>query len=114
MLNRAAIILRLKEPFIKWINEVDPLDSREKLTLEEANEDRTVYLIDDAEAEHVEEWVSLNYRQLFECELEDWYADPELWPKNLTIQLFEEWCELECHTVIIDTVGGAIVDDEDE
>ena len=114
MLNRAALLVRLKEPFIEWINEVDPMDNREKVTLEEANKDRTIYLIDDSEADHVEEWIGLNFRQLFECELEDWYADSSLWPDELSRELFQEWCELECHTVIVDTVGGPIIDDEDE
>jgi hypothetical protein len=112
MINRAAVIVRLKEPFIQWINEADPLDSRTKLTYEEANEDRTVYLIDDAEAEHIEEWVALNFMQLFESELEDWYTETSLWPKNINRELFDAWCELECHTVIVDTVGEDIVDDE--
>jgi hypothetical protein len=112
MINRAAVIVRLKEPFIQWINEADPLDSRTKLTYEEANEDRTVYLIDDGEAEHIEEWIALNFMQLFESELEDWYTEPSLWPKNINRELFDAWCELECHTVIVDTVGEDIIDDE--
>ena len=111
MINRAALIVRLKHPFIKWINEADPLDSRSKITIEEANEDRTVYLIDDSEAEHVDEWLDLNFRQVFESELEDWYNEPSLWPKNLDRKLFDQWCEVDCHTVIVDTVGGPILDD---
>ncbi|WP_419177058.1 hypothetical protein [Desulfosediminicola sp.] len=114
MINRAALIVRLKEPFIQWINDADPLDNRSAITFEEANEDRTVYLIDESEADHVEEWLALNFMQVFECELEDWYADPALWPKNITMELFNEWCDIDCHTVIVDTVGGPIVDDEGE
>lgn len=112
MINRAAVIIRLKEPFITWINEVDPLDSRSKITVKEANEDRTVYLVDDAEADHLEEWLELNFKQLFECELEDWYEDPSLWPKDIDKSLFTKWCDVECHTVIVDTVGGTITDSE--
>ncbi len=111
MINRAAIIVRLKEPFIEWINEADPLDSRSKISIEEANEDRTIYLIDDSEAEHTEEWIELNFRQVFECELEDWYDDQSIWPKNIDRKLFDEWCELECHSIIVDTVGEPILDD---
>lgn len=112
MINRAAVIVRLKEPFINWINSVDPYDSRSKVTLEEANEDRTVYLIDDSEADHVDEWVSLNFRQLFECELEDWYQDESLWPQHIDRQLFDAWCEIECHTVVVDTVGSEIAESD--
>lgn len=108
MINRAAIIVRLKEPFIRWINEADPLDNQNPVTLAEANEDRTVYLIDDAEAEHADDWVELNFRQLFECELEDWYQDESLWPQRIDRALFDSWCDVECHTVVIDTVGGEI------
>lgn len=112
MINRAAVLVRLKKPFINWINTVDPYDTRSSVTLEEANEDRTVYLIDDAEAEHVEEWIDLNFMQLFECELEDWYQDETLWPQNIDKNLFDAWCEIECHTVVVDTVGGEISESE--
>ncbi len=112
MINRAAVIVRLKEPFVSWINEVDPLDNRSKITIAEANEDRTVYLIDDAEAEFVDEWIDLNFGQIFESELEDWYADPALWPKDRDKNLFRKWCGVECHTVIVDTVGSEITESE--
>jgi len=46
MLNRAAIFLKLKQPAIDWINEADPVDSP-RVSLESANEDRTVYLVSD-------------------------------------------------------------------
>jgi hypothetical protein len=59
----------------------------------------------------VEEWIKLNYRQLFEAELEGWYTDPTLWPQDLTLQLFREWFDVECHSVLIDTVGGRIYDE---
>lgn len=112
MINRAAVIVRLKKPFVDWINKADPYDKKSQVSVEEANEDRTVYLIDDAEADHVDEWVNLNFLQLFECELEDWYQDENLWPKDLSLELFETWCEVECHTVVVDTVGGEITDSE--
>lgn len=113
MINRSAVLIRLKSPFIDWINECDPADQREKLTLEEANEDRTIYLIEEEEAEHVDQWIAMNFMQVFECELEDWIADPELWPRKITKEMFHEWCDVECHSVIVDTVGGPILEDED-
>jgi len=113
MINRSAVIVRLKMPFINWINTADPNDKRSSVTLEEANEDRTVYLIDDAEAEHVEEWVDLNYMQLFECELEDWYQDETLWPQDIDKALFDAWCQIECHTVVVDTVGGEMSESDE-
>jgi hypothetical protein len=49
---------------------------------------------------------------LFEAELEGWYTDPSMWPQELTWKLFCEWFDVEYHTVLIDTVGDEIYDDE--
>ena len=112
MINRAAVILKYKAPFIEWVNDADPNKDSPGITLESANKDRTVYLILEDDAERFEEWVSLNFKQLFESELEDWYTDESLWPKKRNRKLFNEWFEMNCHSVLIDTVGGKIVDDE--
>ncbi|UCF91286.1 MAG: hypothetical protein JSW39_23910 [Desulfobacterales bacterium] len=112
MINRAAVILKYKEPFVRWINEADPCEDHAVITLESANEDRNVYLITDEDGENFEEWVSLNCKTLFENELEGWYTDKSLWPKKRNKKTFNEWFDVECHTVIIDTVGGKIEDDE--
>ena len=112
MINRAAVILKYKDPFVRWINEADPDKSGSPVTLEDANSDRTVYLITDEDGENIDEWISLNYKALLENELEDWYTDESLWPQNRTKKLFQNWVEVACHTVIFDTVGIPIVDDE--
>jgi len=115
MINRAAVILRYKEPAVAWINEADPYNNDTEITIESANEERTVYLIRDIDADtpaDVEEWINLNFDTLFESELEGWYTDEELWPNNRTIKLFRTWFDVECHTVIVDTVDSPIKDDE--
>jgi hypothetical protein len=112
MINRAAVILKCKDPFITWLNESDPYDDDPGITFEDANSDRTVYLIRDSDGENIEEWISLNYKLLFESELYGWYTDESIWPKTLDRKLFDEWFGVECHTVIFDTVGSEITDDE--
>jgi len=112
MINRAAVILKYKAPFIQWVNDADPYKDNPGITLESENKDCTVYLILEDDAENLEEWISLNFKQLFESEIEDWYTDESLWPKNRTRKLFDEWFDVECHSVLIDTVDGKIIDDE--
>jgi hypothetical protein len=115
MLNRAAIILEYKEPAIHWVNEADPSPESDPLSMDDANTERTVYLVseDDADGdEAVDRWLRANYENLFEAELEGWYTDPSLWPQERTWSLFREWFDIECHTALIDTVGDAIYDDE--
>jgi hypothetical protein len=115
VINRAAVILRYKGPAVAWINAADPCDRDSAITLEAANEERTVYLISDEDADTgttLERWIRRNYRQLFESELEGWYTDPTLWPEDRSLNRFKEWFDVECHTVLVDTVGGVICDDD--
>ena len=47
VIDRAAIILRYKQPVVDWINEADPYDRDPGTTLDHVNEERTVYLIEE-------------------------------------------------------------------
>lgn len=116
MINRAAILLKYKAPAVRWVNEADPFDKDPGMTVDSANEERIVYLISDADGdsgETVERWIKQNYQILFEEELNGWYTDPDLWPKKRSLKLFREWFDVECHTVLIDTVGEPMCDDDD-
>lgn len=108
MINRGAVLVRYKEPFVKWINETGP-EGDDELTSEELNTDRTIYLVDDTDLETIDQWLSLNFHNIFETELEDWSRDEGSWPVDRTLEMFNEWCVVECHGVIIDTVGSPIV-----
>jgi hypothetical protein len=112
MVNRGAVILKYKDPFLKWISEADPSEHKAEITAEDANQERTVYLISDEDAENVDGWIRENYETLFEAELEGWYTDEALWPRKRNHKVFMEWFDVECHSVILDTVGGDIYDDE--
>ena len=113
MLNRAAILLKLKQTAVDWINEADPLENP-GISIKSANEDRTVYLVSDEVADdpvNVMHWLRLNWEALFEAELEAWYRDESLWVQDRSFELFQEWFECECHSMITDTVGTLIKDD---
>jgi hypothetical protein len=112
MVNRGAVILRYKDPFVKWIKEADPVKDSSEVSLASANEERTVYLITDGDAENIDRWILENHGVLFESEFEGWYTDESLWPKKRDLKTFKEWFEVECHSVVLDTVGGQIFDDE--
>ena len=115
MINRAAVILKYKEPAVEWINTADPYNDDPEETVDSVNIDRTVYLIRDESAdtpEDVDEWIEMNWDVLFESELEGWYTDEELWPEDRSIGLFHKWFDVECHTLIVDTVDDPIEDDE--
>lgn len=86
MLNRTAIILRYREPFVRWINEADPYVLDPAITI--GPDEQSVYLIHQIEhRDELDEWIALNHEVLLERELEGWYTDEALWPKNRTLEL---------------------------
>ncbi|MGL1932393.1 MAG: hypothetical protein OCC45_11635 [Desulfotalea sp.] len=110
MINRGAVLLRFKEPMVEWVNSSHPKEAGdEKISIEELNADRTIYLVDDRDAEEIEEWLALNFNQLFETELEDWSEDEDSWPQDRSFETFNSFFTVECHGLIIDTVGQPIV-----
>lgn len=101
-INRFAVVLMPRQPFVEWINRTGPDDK--PLTLEEITDDNAVYLItestdsDDPDVILRDAWPGI-----FEHELESWYTDEAQWPRDRSYQLFREWFEVEVHTVVRDT-----------
>jgi hypothetical protein len=115
MINRAAVILKYKNLAVKWINEADPFPDSSTISAESVNQDRTVYLIRNEDADtpdDLNKWIKVNFKTIFENELEGWYTDEKLWPKKRNLKLFHEWFEVECHTILEDTVDMFIGEDE--
>ncbi|MCG8587462.1 MAG: hypothetical protein MI757_22370 [Pirellulales bacterium] len=54
MLNRAAVTLTAKQPMVDWINAVDGDPNSKPTTLDEANREYQVYLIDGEYADDFE------------------------------------------------------------
>lgn len=107
MINRAAVVVHAKMPVVEWINEVDP---SYEITLEEVNDEATVFLISEDDSEEFELWIENNFLTIFEEELEGWYTDRGLWPEDLTLELFNEWFHLSLHSVVEDMGDTEIMD----
>ena len=112
MINRIAVIVRCKAPFIEWINSSDPYDATSPVTIDEANEDNHVYLVDDKYADNFEGWLKRNFKTLFENELYGWYTDLALWPEKRDLRTFRKWCAVEYFSVVLDLGSGGIFDDD--
>ena len=112
MLNRSVLILRYKQPFVDWINAADPVPTH-TVKLADVNEDNTAYLIEVEDEDELAAWLEANGKLLFEEELNGWYTDPELWPKDRSLMQFRRWCSFELHTVVVDTGATMLVDDEE-
>jgi hypothetical protein len=95
MLNRAALILRHKQQFVDWINAADPNPRSHTLTLLEVNEEHTVYLVEVEDENELAAWLARNHQELFEEELNGWYTDPALWPRDRSLTTLKRGCSFE-------------------
>ena len=112
MLNRSAITVRAKQPFLDWLRQLpDPLESN--TTLENINDDSTVYLLPELVMVSDKPVLLMqSYDLIFEMELESWWEDENDWPPDRTLEMFNKWFDLEFHSVIEDLVDGPLIDEE--
>ncbi len=106
LLNRDAVMVRPKKPFIDWIYYND---SSVKITPEEIKNYRNIYLIPEMEDDEArQKCLEKNCQEIFQAELFEWYTDETLFPKDLNYKVFKEWFEIEMFEMVVDTVDKPI------
>lgn len=108
MLNRVALVVRPKQPFLDWAAQLD--DSG---LVPNVEGEQTVYLIpqfdDDDDGQKVLQRV---FAEVFERELFGWHTDEAAWPHKRNFALFRKWFTVELHSVVEDLCDFELVDDE--
>ena len=106
LLNRSAIVMRPRDPFLQWAKQDDSTGIAESV-FEELRSSPNAYLIpEDEEVVDVRDLVRAVWPDLFEAMLESWLTDPEMWPPDRTWEMFEEWFELQVCECVYDLVAG--------
>lgn len=114
ILNRTAITLTAKQPFIDWINNAE--DDDFSITLEQLQEDTHVYLIPESGDKipfTVETVVKPHFKAIFEEELSGWFTPEAMWPKRRGFKTFLEWFDVHLHSVVLDTVSRGFIEFDD-
>jgi hypothetical protein len=110
MLNRSAVAVRPKQPFLDWVNAVDDSGT---VTLDDLQ--TTLYLVPDYEdPEDAEKVLKRVYDDIFCRELQGWYTLESLWPRDRSLKVFKQWFDVEHFDLIEDVGWGPIVNDEAE
>jgi hypothetical protein len=107
LMNRAAIIVKPKHPYIVWANALD--EHGPKLVLDSQPE-HTIYLIDDV-SEYifdVEAFVRPYFEAIFEHELGAWHRLEDDWPSKRDYVTFLEWFDVEVHSMVLDLASEPI------
>lgn len=102
-INRNALVIEPKQPFVDWINSC-PETSR-KIKLEEMRSDCAVFLIPLSDYEH-EDWLKENYMAIFAFHLDGWYRNSEIWPKDLSFENFKRFFGYRYASSVLDCEFG--------
>ena len=73
----------------------------------------TLYLVRDYEdPADAEEVLGRVCEEIFRRELEGWYTDVDLWPKDRSLKVFKQWFDVQYLDVVEDVGPGPIENDE--
>ena len=102
LINRDVVVIKPKQPMLDWINQQDTAGY--VLTLAKIQRDCTVLLLPEMDSpKDVHAYLHDLKPILFEEELMSWSLDREAWPEPRTAELFDEWFDLEFHSMVWDT-----------
>lgn len=100
-INRSAIILIPKQPFLDWLNAVDP--SSIEVSLSDLAEEPDVFLVPECESDaEFDRTLRKFFPTIFETLLEGWWTDRGTWPKNRTFARYGSWFEIHHHSLVLD------------
>ncbi len=109
-INRTAILILARQPFLDWLHQTDPSFP---ITLVQLNEDANIYLIPESDnPEHPQEWLRRHFDTIFSGELESWYPEESLWPAHRTFTLFEKWFSWTAHSLVYDLAKDSLRHDD--
>lgn len=112
VLNRSAVLLRPKQPFLDWMKQGDDEDLAAGV-YEDACKDPEINLVPEFEdAASRDRVLARCWPQLFERMLAAWSVDESTWPSNRSLQMFRQWFEIQGFALVADVGTGAIQDDE--
>lgn len=113
-INRFAVIVRPLQPYADWANSAPVRGTDDMVSLEELQDDALVVLTPEKDTlEEALAWLKKYKPQIFEEELESWCTDRATWPEKRTARLFDQWFELEMHSMVYDAVDEPILSDQE-
>ena len=103
--DRSAVVLKPTQVFLDWLNQTD--SDLPDLTLVQLRANCSVFLIPIFDTpEQAVAYFSEHYQQIFLSELASWVEDARLYPKNLNLETFWQFFELDVHDMVLDLEEG--------
>ncbi len=109
-INRSVAIIRPKQPFVDWSNQLPDFGS--KISLDTFREDCLAILIPEYGTKAGKRYVEQMWEEIFEDQLWGWCTEESWWPKDRTKKLFRQWFEIEIHSMVVDSMDKNIEKEE--
>lgn len=93
-INRSAIIVKPKQPFIDWHNSLYPDSKMDEIDVD-------IYLVDD-NINDLENFLKKKFDKLFTMLLHDWHTNKKEWPQKRSYKMFNLWFRVEISETIYD------------
>ena len=107
-IDRSVAIIKPKQPFVDWVNSV-PDAGDDQYSIQDFSTDCSVILLPVVDSdEQAEAFIKDIFQDLFELELSSWIVVDEMWPENITHEMFLEWFEVEYHSMAFDSLKDDI------
>ena len=85
--NRSAIAVTPKQPFLHWLHSVDRSSSG--LKLHDLSREPTIYLVRECESDQeFADCLGQIFPVIFEDQLQGWWTDQSVWPLDRTLDTF--------------------------
>lgn len=111
MLNRTAINVKAKMPFLKWLESLpDPFIPENGL--DDINYETHIYLVDEVlgEDDH-EALIVKHFPRILVDELAGWWTDENDYPAIKTADEFLYWFDVSFHSIIMDLLDEPLIDE---
>ena len=97
-IDRSAVVITYKKPFVDWITEV--IDGEIDEFLENEIYSPKVYLVE--EVEDLEKWIKKKYKSLFDLELQEYCLNKKKWPQKRNYKMFQQWFQVSTSESVYD------------
>jgi hypothetical protein len=107
LINRAVAVIKPRQRYVDWALSLP--DAPDELSLEDVRTDCTTILIPEYDTpDESEAFIAFIAPELFEAELDAWYRDRTSWLVDRDYGVFQEWFDVEIHSVVVDAGKNTI------
>ena len=99
--DRMAVVLKPTKVFLDWLKSTD--EDMPDLTLSQLRANCSVFLVPVFdEPEEAVAYFDERYLEIFKAELAGWTLDESTYPKDMSLEVFWRFFELDVHDTVLD------------